>query len=68
MVMRIRELRLKADLGQAALAANMGVMQCTVSQWEHEITLPPTRALPRLASVLNCSINELFYAQENQEN
>lgn len=63
MVLRIRELRQKADISQQLLAAEMGVMPSAVCNWETEVALPRTRQLPELARALGCTIDEL-YAQE----
>lgn len=59
-VMRIKELREAAGLTQKQLAAAMGVMQSAISSWEKETYLPNVRQLPLLASVLGCTINDLF--------
>lgn len=60
MVLRITKLRKAAGLTQTQLAVRMGVAQNSISMWEHEVILPRTRDLPRLAAVLGCSIDELF--------
>lgn len=60
MLMRIKELRESAHLTQSQLAARMGVMQNSVSQWESETALPRTRQLPELARIFSCRIDELF--------
>lgn len=60
MVMRIKELREQNNLSQKQLAVNMGVIPTVVSNWESEVALPKTRDLPKLATVLNCPIDELF--------
>lgn len=60
MIMRIKELRVAAGVTQGALAIGMSVNQNTISQWEHEISLPRTRQLPDLARLLGVNINELF--------
>ena len=60
MVMRIKELREAAHMTQAQLAAGMGVMQNSISQWETEVALPRTRQLPTLAHILKCKIDDLF--------
>lgn len=60
MIMRIRELRQDRGLDQVNFAAQMGVSQSTVSEWEREMYLPKARQLPLLARVLGCSIDELF--------
>lgn len=59
-VMRIKERREAAGLTQKQLAAAMGVMQSAISSWEKETYLPNVRQLPLLASVLGCTINDLF--------
>ncbi len=64
MVMRIKELRVAANMTQEQLAAGMGVEQNSVSNWENENYLPRTRQLPTLARLLNCSINDLFVSAE----
>lgn len=63
MVMRIKELREQQKMKQVDLAAQMGVSQSTVAEWDKEIYLPKTRQLPRLAEVLECSIDDLFAQQ-----
>lgn len=60
MLMRIRDLRIAKNMSQCELAADCGVSQSIVSQWETGTTLPRTRDLPDLAKVLGCSIDELF--------
>lgn len=59
-VMNIKELREAAGLSQQQLAAAMGVLQSTVSNWETEIALPRARQLPALALALGCTINDLY--------
>lgn len=60
MVMRIKELREQNNLSQKQLAVNMGVIPTVVSNWESEVALPKTRDLPKLATVLNSTIDGLF--------
>lgn len=60
MLMKIRDLRIAKNMSQCELAANCGVSQSVISQWETGTTLPRTRDLPDLAKVLGCSIDELF--------
>jgi len=59
-VMRIKELRESSGMTQKCLAANMGVLQNTVSNWESEVALPRTRQLPYLARLFGCTVNDLF--------
>lgn len=65
MVLRVKELRVAAGMTQSSLAAEMGVNQPTVSNWEAEVCLPKARELPRLAKVLGCTISELYAQDEN---
>ena len=58
--MRIRELRQSKNMAQYYLASEMGVSQSVVANWESETALPRTRELPRLARVLDRTIDELF--------
>lgn len=59
-VMRIREMRERAEMTQQTLGTRMGVMGSAVSNWESETALPLSRQLPLLARVLGCSISDLF--------
>lgn len=66
MFMRIRDLRIAKNISQCELAADCGVSQSIVSQWEIEVALPRTRQLPDLARVLGCSIDDLFIRDDGQ--
>lgn len=66
MVLQIESRRKAAGITQIQLAAHMGVTQGVVSNWEHEVILPRTRDLPRLARVLGCQIGDLF-AEDPEE-
>lgn len=67
MLLKIESLRKAAGLTQGQLAAQMGVAQNCVSSWEHEVILPRTRDLPRLAQCLGCQIGDLFVEDEEEE-
>ena len=58
--MKIKQLREKAGLTQAALSEAIGTTQPCVAGWETETSVPRTEKLPKLAEVLGCSIDELF--------
>lgn len=60
MIMRIRELRVAANITQNDLANSIGVSQGIISNWETETYLPKTRDLPLLAKTLGCNIGDLF--------
>lgn len=55
----IRELRKRAGLTQIQLAQAIGASQASVSQWEKGETFPRRTFWPKLAEVLQCSIDEL---------
>lgn len=57
---QLRVLRQERGLTQAQFASKIGTHQNTVSQWESGKRNPPSSILPRLASVLGCTIDELF--------
>ena len=58
--MRIKELREKAGLSQAEVAAAMEVDASTVSKWEANVAYPRASQLPKLADRFHCSIDALF--------
>ena len=58
--MNIKSLRLKKNISQEALADILGVNQTAVSQWEMGKSNPSSNKLPKLAEVLQCSIDDLF--------
>ena len=64
MIMRVKELREARGMNQTQLAERMGVLQSAVSNWETETALPRARQLPKLAEVLECTIDELYVAGE----
>lgn len=67
MGLKIKERREAQSLSQATLAANLGVNQTAVSQWERGVSAPRASQLPALAAALHCSIDEL-YSEEKEEN
>lgn len=52
-------------LTQAQLAEALGVERATVTMWEIGSTWPSARVLPKIADLLLCSIDELYYAPED---
>ena len=64
--LRIEELRKDSGMTQEQLAERMGVIRTAVTNWETESALPRTRQLPLLASVLGCSINDLFVSGKEE--
>lgn len=60
----IRKRRLDCEITQEELALKMCVTQSAVTKWENGITNPRAELLPRLAQVLNCSIDELLEVEK----
>ena len=58
--MNFKALRRKAGLTQSELSSAIGVAQNTISNWENGERMPSASMLPRLAEILNCTIDELF--------
>ena len=58
--MSLKELREHAGLTQIDLANRLCVNRSTVSMWEIGKSNPRADLLPKLAKILNCSIDELF--------
>ena len=57
---RLKELRQKAGLSQAALAAKVGIPQSAVSQWESGIHAPAVIDIPDIAAALGVAPGVLF--------
>ncbi len=58
--MNLKERRLRIGMNQNELAKQMNVTQGIVSQWENKKIMPSSEKLPKLAEVLQCSIDDLF--------
>ena len=58
--MDIKHFRVKAKLSQLELAEKLNVTQGAISHWEVGLSAPRIELLPKLAEVLNCSIDELI--------
>jgi transcriptional regulator with XRE-family HTH domain len=56
----LRERREQRGLSQAALGAALGVTNKAVSEWERGKNYPQIGIQPRLATALDCSIDDLF--------
>ena len=55
-----RALRDAENLTQDGLAEQLKVDRSTVAKWETGDALPRAAMLPRLASILGCSMDDLF--------
>lgn len=56
----IKNKRILKGMTQQQLAESVGVKQNTVSQWESEERKPSVDLLPKLASILGCTVDELL--------
>ena len=57
---KIRKIRQEANLSIKLLSDQMGVSPQAVGKWERGEAYPRAELLPKLASVLGCTIDELF--------
>lgn len=63
---RLRELRTARGFSQVELSRMLGLKSSsTITMWENGSRHPPCMALPRLARVLGCTIDELFVSVED---
>ena len=60
MGMVIASLRKAQGMTQAELAAKMQVTDKAVSKWERDLSCPDIQSLPRLAEILEVSVEELM--------
>lgn len=56
----IKLLRRRSSVSQQELAGKVGVTQQAVAKWEAGKSYPRGETLVKLASVLSCTIDELF--------
>lgn len=56
----IRDARIKAGIAQGDLAKMLDVTQGAVSQWELGITKPSICYLPKIASILGTTVDDLI--------
>ena len=56
----IRAIRLHGLMSQDDLAKQLGITQGAVSQWELGNKNPRAAMLPKIAKVLNCTVDELL--------
>ena len=63
----LRTLRKKMGLKQQELATRLHVSQQAIAQWENGKAEPNISTLQDIASVLNCSVNDLLDIDENDD-
>lgn len=59
----IMSLRKEKGMTQLELAEKMGVTDKAVSKWERDLSCPDINSIPRLAEVLNVSVEELMQSK-----
>ncbi|MCE2574841.1 helix-turn-helix transcriptional regulator [Komagataeibacter sp. FNDCR2] len=64
---RMREARLKLGLGQAAVAAEIGVSIPTVSEWERGKKLPSEDKWESIAAFLRAPMEEIFILDDEEK-
>lgn len=64
--MSILAARSRAGLSQAKLAKAIGVTDAAVCQWETGKQFPRASLLPKIAQVLNCTVDELLTDDESK--
>ena len=57
---KLKELRAKRDMSQAALAEILGVTQQAVGRWEKELNMPDIEALNKIADYFHVTTDELL--------
>ena len=62
-MLSIKKFRNKAGLSQESVAAHVGVGRSAVAMWETGKTSPRAEALPKLAALLGCTVDELLTEQ-----
>ena len=60
---RLKQLRREKELTQAQLAAELNVASSTIAMWETGKTSPRAEALPKLATLLGCTVDDLLTEQ-----
>lgn len=64
----ISSIRREKGLTQKDLAEKLNVTDKAVSKWERDIALPDINTLPKLADILNITIEELITAKPQKTN
>ena len=60
----LKELRKRAGLNQADVAAALDIQQSTVAMWESGENKPRADKLPEIAKLYNCTIDDLYGRKE----
>lgn len=65
--MRIKSLRVKQNISQKELALSLKISQSALCMYEKGDRNPSIELLPRIASALNCTIDELLREEVPEE-
>ncbi len=63
---RISRLRKEKGMSQEALAEKIGVSSQAVSKWENDLSCPDISLLPKLAKLLDVTVDELLTGSSNE--
>lgn len=59
-VLQLKAFRMSLNMTQKQLSELLGVKRSTVSMWEAGRSFPKTDMLPKLAKILNCTVDDLL--------
>ena len=63
----IQEKRSSLGMNQSEFSNLLGVERSTISKWETGKSLPRAELLPKIAQILNCSVDELLRGDRNEQ-
>ena len=63
--MKIKEKRKELGYTQSVFAKELGVAQCTVSQWERGCIVPSFDKLILMSKIFNCTLDDLVKGEDN---
>lgn len=66
--MNLKQIRIRKGLTQSELASKCGVTQQAISQYESGYREPNLEMLKKLASALECTVDELLEDNEDENN
>ena len=64
----ISSLRKERNMTQNDLAEKMNVTDKAVSKWERNLSCPDVNSIPKLAEILDTTVEELINTQSKKEN
>lgn len=65
--MNIKNMRNNMGMTQKMLADKLQIAQSTVAMWETGENAPRTMMLPKIAKVLDCTVDELLQEEPGEE-